>query len=74
MEKACSLDIYKDSVFGWILDEQRKKLLEKRYGTLKEKVPERSEFFSFRNRDDDRSRNNYLTAALHIIPLPKADR
>ena len=34
MEKACGLDVHKDSVFACILDEQGKKLLEKRYGTL----------------------------------------
>lgn len=34
MEKACGLDVHKDSVFACILDEQGKKILEKRYGTL----------------------------------------
>lgn len=34
MEKACGLDIHKDSVFACILDEGGKKLFEKRYGTL----------------------------------------
>ncbi len=34
MEKACGLDIHKDSVFAYILDEQGKKLSEKRCGTL----------------------------------------
>jgi hypothetical protein len=34
MEKACGLDIYKDSVFAYILDEQGKKLSEKRCGAL----------------------------------------
>ena len=34
MEKACGLDVHKDSVFACILDEQGKKLFEKRYGTL----------------------------------------
>ncbi len=29
MEKACGLDIHKDSVFAYILDEQGKKLSEK---------------------------------------------
>jgi transposase len=34
MDKACGLDVHKDSVFACILDEQGKKILEKRYGTL----------------------------------------
>jgi len=34
MEKACGLDVHKDSVFACILDEQGKKILEKRFGTL----------------------------------------
>jgi len=34
MEKACGLDVHKDSVFACILDEQGKKMFEKRYGTL----------------------------------------
>jgi transposase len=34
MEKACVLDVHKDSVFACILDEQGKKIFEKRYGTL----------------------------------------
>ena len=34
MEKACGLDVHKESVFACILDEQGKKILEKRYGTL----------------------------------------
>jgi len=34
MEKACGLDVQKDSIFACILDEQGKKILEKRYGTL----------------------------------------
>ncbi len=34
MEKACGLDVHKDSVFACILDEQGKKILEKRYGSL----------------------------------------
>ena len=34
MEKACGLDVHKDSVFSCILDEQGKKIFEKRYGTL----------------------------------------
>jgi transposase len=34
MEKACGLDVHKDSVFACILDEQGKKFFEKRYGTL----------------------------------------
>jgi len=34
MEKACGLDVHKGSVFACILDEQGKKVLEKRYGTL----------------------------------------
>ena len=34
MEKACGLDVHKDSIFACILDEQGKKILEKRYGTL----------------------------------------
>ena len=34
MGKACALDIHKDSVFACILDEQGKKLLEKRCGTF----------------------------------------
>ena len=34
MEKACGLDVHKDSVFACILDEQGKKISEKRYGTL----------------------------------------
>ena len=34
MEKACGLDVHKDSVFACILDEQGKKILEKRYGIL----------------------------------------
>ena len=32
--KACGFDIHKDSVFACILDEQGKRILEKRYGTL----------------------------------------
>jgi hypothetical protein len=31
MEKACALDVHKNSVFACILDEQGKKILEKRY-------------------------------------------
>jgi transposase len=34
MDKACGLDVHKDSVFACILDENGKKVLEKRYGTL----------------------------------------
>jgi transposase len=34
MDKACGLDVHKDSVFACILDEQGKKIFEKRYGTL----------------------------------------
>ena len=34
MEKACGLDLHKDSVFACILDEQGKIFFEKRYGTL----------------------------------------
>jgi hypothetical protein len=34
MEKACGLDVHKESVFACILDEQGKKNFEKRYGTL----------------------------------------
>ena len=34
MEKACGLDVHKDSIFACILNEQGKKILEKRYGTL----------------------------------------
>ena len=34
MEKACGLDVHKDSVFACILDENDKKNFEKRYGTL----------------------------------------
>jgi len=34
MEKACGLDVHKDSVFACIVDEQGKRILEKRYTTL----------------------------------------
>ena len=34
MDTACGLDVHKDSVFACILDEQGKKIFEKRYGTL----------------------------------------
>ncbi|MDR0714776.1 MAG: IS110 family transposase, partial [Bacteroidales bacterium] len=34
MNRYCGLDVHKDSVFACILDEQGKKKLEKRYGTL----------------------------------------
>ncbi|MDR0205774.1 MAG: IS110 family transposase [Bacteroidales bacterium] len=34
MEKACGLDVHKESVFACILDEQGKKIFEKRFGTL----------------------------------------
>jgi hypothetical protein len=34
MNKTCGLDVHKDSVFACILDEQGKKIFEKRYGTL----------------------------------------
>jgi len=34
MEKACGLDVHKDSVFACILDEKGEKIFEKRYGTL----------------------------------------
>ena len=34
MEKACGLDVHKDSVFACILDEKGQKIFEKRYGTL----------------------------------------
>jgi transposase len=34
MDKCCGLDVPKDSVFACILDEQGKKILEHRYGTL----------------------------------------
>jgi transposase len=34
MDKACGLDVHKDSVFACILDEQGKKIFEKRFGTL----------------------------------------
>ncbi|HPC26167.1 MAG TPA: transposase [Paludibacteraceae bacterium] len=34
MEKACGLDVHKDSIFACILNEGGKKILEKRYGTL----------------------------------------
>ncbi|KAA6319316.1 hypothetical protein EZS27_030776 [termite gut metagenome] len=34
MNKTCGLDVHKDSLFACILDEQGKKIFEKRYGTL----------------------------------------
>jgi hypothetical protein len=34
MARCCGLDVHKDSVFTCILDEQGKKIAEKRYGTL----------------------------------------
>ncbi|GHT80126.1 hypothetical protein AGMMS50262_24200 [Bacteroidia bacterium] len=34
MNKTCGLDVHKDSVFACVLDEQGKKIFEKRYGTL----------------------------------------
>jgi transposase len=34
MEKACGLDVHKDSVFACILDETGQKIFEKRFGTL----------------------------------------
>jgi transposase len=34
MDKCCGLDVHKDSVFACILDEEGKKIFEKRYGTL----------------------------------------
>ncbi|MDR1895344.1 MAG: IS110 family transposase [Prevotellaceae bacterium] len=34
MDKCCGLDVHKDSIFACILDEQGKKISEKRYGTL----------------------------------------
>ena len=34
MDRVCGLDVHKDSVFACILDEQGKKIFEKRYGTL----------------------------------------
>jgi transposase len=34
MNKTCGLDVHKDSIFACILDEQGKKIFEKRYGTL----------------------------------------
>jgi hypothetical protein len=34
MDKSCGLDVPKDSIFACISDEQGKKNLEKRYGTL----------------------------------------
>ena len=34
MKKVCALDVHKDSIFACILDEQGKKILEERYGTL----------------------------------------
>jgi len=34
MDRVCGLDVHKDSVFACILDEQGKKILEKRFGTL----------------------------------------
>ena len=34
MNKVCGLDVHKDSVFACILDDQGKKILEERYGTL----------------------------------------
>ena len=34
MDRCCGLDVHKDSVFACILDEQGKKIFEKRYGTL----------------------------------------
>lgn len=34
MEKACGLDVHKDSVFACILNEQGEKVFEKRFGTL----------------------------------------
>jgi transposase len=34
MDKACGLDVHKDSIYACILDEQGKKILEKRFGTL----------------------------------------
>jgi transposase len=40
MEKACGLDVHKDSVFACILDEQGKKIFEKRYGTLTPELTE----------------------------------
>ena len=33
-KKACGLDVHKESVFACILDEQGKKIFEKRFGTL----------------------------------------
>jgi len=34
MDRVCGLDVHKDSVFACILDEQGKKILEQRFGTL----------------------------------------
>lgn len=34
MEKACALDVHKNSVFAWIFDKQGRKILEKPYGTF----------------------------------------
>jgi transposase len=34
IEKACGIDVHKDSVFAYIKDEQSKIIFEKRYGTL----------------------------------------
>jgi transposase len=34
MDRCCGLDVHKDSVFACILDEQGKKIFERRYGTL----------------------------------------
>ena len=34
MEKACGLDVHKDSVFACIRDEKGEKIFEKRFGTL----------------------------------------
>jgi transposase len=40
MEKACGLDVHKDSVFACILDEKGEKIFEKRYGTLTPELTE----------------------------------
>lgn len=34
MEKACGLDVHKDSVFACILNERGEKFFEQRFGTL----------------------------------------
>ena len=66
MEKACGLDVHKDSVFACILDEQGKKKFEKRYGTLTPELDNLRDMLVAQ----DCSRVAMESASIYWMPIP----